>query len=169
MIFGAPDPDPIDRQSPIHVAVAANKPTIVKKMVDQINRIDRFGWTPLYRAVHDRNITMTRLLLSMGADPDIPNSRYGPCCWTPLYLAVYNGDLVIAEMLLRANGSTHKLANIPDGLGLTPLHRALYSKNYDMVALLLKYGANPHLSFKNELTPFQIGLTELNASKPARF
>jgi uncharacterized protein len=155
--YSEPDPDPIDTNSPIHVAVAAKHASYVKSILKRdsqaVNRVDRYGWTPLYRAVNDNNMAMIVLLLSYNADPDIQDALG----WTPLYRSIYDSNIVVVSLLLKHLANPNK----PDNLGLTPLHRALYNRSkgaiyITLVKLLLDHGANPHLSFKNELSPAQI-------------
>jgi ankyrin repeat protein len=80
---GPPNPDPVDQDSQIHIAVAAKRINAVKSFLartpELANRIDRYGWTPMYRAVYDSDIGLVKLLLDSGANPDIADTEG----WTP--------------------------------------------------------------------------------------
>jgi len=131
-----------------------------------INQTTEYGWTPLLTAVNNRNYQLARLLLDRGANPNLANKGG----WTPLYLAVDNrniegGDypvpkpdldhLELIEALL-VKGANPNLRVKDNTLtrtiftmqwffedGATPFIRAAQSSDTDLMALLLKHGADP--------------------------
>lgn len=125
---GPPNPDPVDQDSQIHIAVAAKRINAVKSFLartpELANRIDRYGWTPLYRAIYNGDEPMVRLLIDSKCDPNLPD-KLG---YTPLHRALLSYEISVKTR------ETQK----------------------QLVYLLLESNANPHLSFKNEQTPMQI-------------
>jgi ankyrin repeat protein len=138
----------------------------------QINQPTEYGWTPLLTAVNNRNYKLAAFLLEKGADPKIANKGG----WTPLYLATDNrnieggdypvpkGDmdhLDIIRMLLEkgANPNTKVKDNTLTRTiftmqwffedGATPFIRASQSSDTELMALLLKYGADPKAATSN--------------------
>ena len=131
-----------------------------------INQTTEYGWTPLLTAVNNRNYQLAKLLLDRGANPSLANKGG----WTPLYLAVDNrniegGDypvpkpdldhLELIEALL-VKGADPNLRVKDNTLtrtiftmqwffedGATPFIRAAQSSDTDLMALLLKHGADP--------------------------
>ena len=65
----------------------------------QVNLIDDAGWAPLFFCCQYGNISVVKMLLSAGADPNLQGSD-GICC---LFLAVQNGHILIVEELILAN------------------------------------------------------------------
>lgn len=54
-----------------------NKEQITKLFVEDIEEIDaknNVGWTPLYRTIVADNFQATKILLEMGADPNIKSN-----------------------------------------------------------------------------------------------
>ena len=140
-----------------------------RKLLDagaDINQTTEYGWTPLLTAVNNRNYQLAKLLLDRGANPNLANKGG----WTPLYLAVDNrniegGDypvpkpdldhLELIEALL-VKGANPNLRVKDNTLtrtiftmqwffedGATPFIRAAQSSDTDLMALLLKHGADP--------------------------
>jgi len=140
-----------------------------RKLLDagaDINQTTEYGWTPLLTAVNNRNYQLAKLLLDRGANPNLANKGG----WTPLYLAVDNrniegGDypvpkpdldhLELIEALL-LKGADPNLRVKDNTLtrtiftmqwffedGATPFIRAAQSSDTDLMALLLKHGADP--------------------------
>jgi len=140
-----------------------------RKLLDagaDINQTTEYGWTPLLTAVNNRNYQLAKLLLDRGANPNLANKGG----WTPLYLAVDNrniegGDypvpkpdldhLELIEALL-VKGADPNLRVKDNTLtrtiftmqwffedGATPFIRAAQSSDTDLMALLLKHGADP--------------------------
>ncbi len=88
----------------------------------------------LDKAVQERDVTIVRLLLMTGADPNLLDQRSG---MTLLDRAAERGNLKIARILLDAGAD-------PDGslqLFRRPLFHAAYRQDREMADLLLEHGA----------------------------
>ena len=142
--------------TPLHYAVKAGHYDIVWLLLDYgaNPNTPAGGWlgpTPLHMAVRNQNYDMAKLLLNAGAKPD---ARDG---WgrSPLHEAASSGNFVITHLLLE-NGAN---VNAVDANGRTPLHMAVIESSpkepkekrlvrRGVVALLLKYGADPNIKDK---------------------
>ncbi|MCD6046080.1 MAG: tankyrase-2-like isoform, partial [Gammaproteobacteria bacterium] len=121
---------------------------LVTKGAD-VNRADKYGWTPLYFAAHG-DLEIVRLLLANGVDNV---SRADNDGITPLHEAVAGGYIEIAKLLL-VHGAD---INLADKAGNTPLHWSVRSKKYerrDVVKLLLIHGADVSRANNNGNTPW---------------
>ena len=101
-----------------------------------VNRYDRWGWTPLLWAVYYSHNAVARFLLENGADPNIPTvGEYGTVRTgsTPLIVAAYYGYAPTVRMLLE-HGADPGKAN---DYGFTAL---MYAEEYghEETKLLLK-------------------------------
>jgi ankyrin repeat protein len=141
-----------------------------------VNQVTRYGWSPLLAATQNRNYQMGKFLLEHGANVNLANKGG----WTPLYLATDNrnlegGDyptrapdmdtLEYIELLLEAGAdpnarmieSTETRTVFTnqwlDEEGATAILRASQSGDDELMRLLLKYGADPHLNTKLGVTP----------------
>ncbi|CAB0040198.1 unnamed protein product [Trichogramma brassicae] len=111
---------------------------------------------PLHSATRRQHKDVVQLLLDHGADPNLTN-KYGR---TALHNACYKLDdsPEVAELfqtLFEICGETHRLALIDtrDKFGRTPLHDALAGGKKRMVAVLLRWGADPNLADADGSTP----------------
>jgi ankyrin repeat protein len=131
-----------------------------------VNQTTEYGWTPLLTAVNNRNYRLAQLLVERGADVN----KFNKGGWTPLYLATDNrnieggdypvpkGDLDHLELitLLLEKGANPNLKVRDNTLtrtiftmqwffedGATPFIRAAQSSDTELMALLLKYKADP--------------------------
>lgn len=113
----------------------AQAQTLVSHGAD-VNRHDRWGWTPLLWAVYYRHNAVARFLLENGADPNIPTAgEYGTVRRgsTPLIVAAYYGYAPAVRLLLE-HGADPGKAN---DYGFTAL---MYAEEYghEKTILLLK-------------------------------
>ena len=101
---------------------------------DRLNFHDGGGKTALHRAAEQGHLDIVKALCTAGAKLDvIDKSKY-----TPLALAVANNDLAISSYLLAAGANPNGSERRP-----TPLSGAAVAGFTEIVAVLLKYGANP--------------------------
>src|SRR5712691_8686627 len=107
---------------------------------------------PLTFAVRAGDVAKTRALLAGGADPNRPVGVNG---WPPLVHAVHKNALGTAEVLLERGADINRGG--PEGM--TPLMMAAGYGNDDMVDLLLRHGADPHLRTKDGTTALDFALT----------
>ena len=102
-----------------------------------INSQDRTGWTSLYWILSrcgskEKFVDMVRLLLELGADPNICDNDHS----TPLHEASSRGLLEAARLLLSHGAKVDE----KDGKGNTPFQLAA---SKELTKLLVEYGAVP--------------------------
>lgn len=100
------------------------------------------GWSPLQLAAKAGSYHAVRSLVKAGADVNSTDMTYGR---TALHIAVEGGHKDILEFLLK---NTKIDVNRRNFSGNTALHTAIVipgMKSKEICALLLKYGADPHL------------------------
>lgn len=135
----------------MHVAAANGNLEVVKLLVElgaYLNPVDRFHSTPLDEAVQNFNDPTTIFLKSKSAEHGKKKKLE-----TQLIIAAAKGDsdsVAEAAGLLR-HGTID--ASCADYDGRTPLHVAVNESNLDMVALLMKHGADPNAQDRWGFTP----------------
>ena len=105
-----------------------------------INSGDINGWTSLYwilagRASAEKFVDMVRLLLELGADPNICTIDHK----TPLHQASSRGLLEAARLLLSHGAKVDE----KDGKGRTPFELAASKGHEELMKLLVEHGAVP--------------------------
>jgi len=100
----------------------------------EINQIDEYGFTPLIEAAIVDNLEISKLLLSQGADPNLPDVT-GGCA---LQWAVENHDIALCQLLLEnhANPNSYNLAGQP------VLVMAILRQQHELKNLLVHAGAD---------------------------
>lgn len=127
-----------------------------------INQVSRSDSTSLIIAIQNGHVEMTKLLLNMGANPNISNSvgdspltiaaqdgyleivnwlieakatldKQNPNGATALNLAVGGNHIAVVERLIQARANV----NIPNHRGITPIQKAV-ALNYSVIVALLK-------------------------------
>lgn len=113
-----------------------------------VNVKDSKGRSPLKIALENGDVEMFRILFEIGAQiyPLLVNT-------TPLHIAVGLGHYKLARYFLRDQKSFPNYKHTSDENGQTPLHIAAYKGSTDLVALLLKYNAQPHMRDRCGKTP----------------
>jgi len=96
---------------------------------DSINVRDSVGATRLFEAVSDNNIKEVKLLLSKGADPNVPENNG----ITPLMDAASGGDLAMVKLLLKHGAK----ADLKDNFGSDAINYA-ESQGYGKVVTYLR-------------------------------
>jgi ankyrin repeat protein len=113
------------------------------------------GETPLYLASHYHHSGIVALLLKFGADVDAHNDDN----MTPLLLAsaqyTFDGEGTAAVQLLLDHGAS---VHVRAKNGETPLHLASRRHDSNIVALLLKFGANVDAHNDDNMTPLLLAL-----------
>ncbi|PJD93935.1 MAG: hypothetical protein CK424_01385 [Legionella sp.] len=114
--------------------------------LNQIRRGD--DSTPLMIAIQNDHADMVKLLLNMGANPNISNS-FGV---TPLAIAAHQGHLEIVNCLIEAHA---RLDQRKTDDGATALHFAVAGNHIAVVERLVQAGANIYIPTRSGLTPYQ--------------
>jgi ankyrin repeat protein len=111
--------------------------TLVLEARASLEHRNGLGETCLHVAAARGLVSVTELLLALGADPNVASHHpYGG--FTPLHIAVRKcGSTRLVQTLLER----HADANIPDAFGKTPLHYAVASRDATVVELLVRHGA----------------------------
>ena len=110
------------------------------KNIKDIDKQNKNGFTPIYCSIISEDIPALNDLLSLGANPNIPN-YLGE---TPLYLSVNKKNLDALIILLKYNAD----CNIPTKKGNTPLHLALQKNLENFIEMLLRNKPNPNIQNK---------------------
>jgi hypothetical protein len=114
-----------------------------------------FGALPLIVAAKTGNTFVVKLLISLGADPNMKNDgitkKFG--IEYPLEGAILSGRTDVTEYLIKHGADI----NAVNSLGSKPIHLAVSQNNKEMVALLLARGANPNDKYRFfKATPLMI-------------
>lgn len=111
-----------------------------------VNKIDIYGKTPLYRAVERSNIAMVQELVRLGADINKVD-RYGK---TAFYQAVENDNIPMVQTLAALGADINK----PENNGKTPFYQAVFNRNIPMVKMLARLNADINKVENNGVSPF---------------
>lgn len=131
----------IDPGFALHYAAENGDIDLAKLNLDSgkvdVNFIDGFGFTPLFRAVMQKQADFISFLLDRGADPNI-STREG---FTALMAAAESGNSRILKILLehKADPDTRNIQ------GATSLHIAASLGHIEILTLLLASGADPSI------------------------
>ncbi|HKR62156.1 MAG TPA: ankyrin repeat domain-containing protein, partial [Thermoanaerobaculia bacterium] len=110
-------------------------------------------------AVRAGDVATVRTLCARGADPNTPSGENG---WPPLMHAVHKNQLGTAAALLDAGADP----NAANDRGMSALMMASGYGQRDMVALLLRRGANARLTDRNGEAAIDYalsGMTDIDA------
>lgn len=107
--------------------------------------------TPLLLAVKRNHIEAVRILLSVGADPNV----YDGVGDSPLRWCAEKGYLEMARLLLLC-GATKTIHEGAGPSGMNALGFAATRLHVDMVRLLLAHGADPRIEDVDDMTTFSI-------------
>ncbi|RUS78981.1 hypothetical protein EGW08_013238 [Elysia chlorotica] len=104
-----------------------------------INRTDKYGCTPLYKAAFHGRVTLVDMLLKEGAEVDKADKENQ----TPLYICVQNAivhsSYATVMRLLAAGASVNIHVNAVDNKGRTPLYVCVASLSTGLYKEDLKY------------------------------
>jgi ankyrin repeat protein len=104
---------------------------------EDVNGYNADGFTPLGLAAYFGNLEIVELLLSLGADPNIPSRN--DIGVLPLHSALASAHKAIARALIKANTDV----NFPSAAGWTPLRYTAETNDLETACLLLENGAEP--------------------------
>ncbi len=113
-----------------------------------LDATDQNGFSALHFAVKNGHADLVQLLIDKGAPVHYPDDekKYAP----PLFLAIDNGDPAIARKLVK-NGAA---VDETDSGGNTALHAAAGHANHELVAFLIREGADVHAKNDYGAEPF---------------
>lgn len=111
-----------------------------------IDLADSDGKTPLYVASQEKQVTVVRILLDRGANPEV-KSMSGV---TPLLAASRSGDPTIVELLADKGANVDPTSN---ELGRSALWTAAFEDHINVVKILIKKGASLDLAASDGSTP----------------
>ncbi|MBM9538543.1 ankyrin repeat domain-containing protein [Desulfobulbus alkaliphilus] len=120
-----------------------------------VNRVSSRG-TLLSRAAGNGDAPLVALLLTVGADPELADERWGR---TPLHEAVENGHKDVAVMLIEHGANIQPRDNDQSA----PLHLAARTGNLELATLLIDHGADVNARDKYERTPMDLARLERHA------
>ena len=109
----------------------------LKATPEELNQIDKWGWTPLMWATLRQYVPIVKFLLANGADPNIAAQKADVVIKagaTPLIICGYYGTPEIAKLLLEAKADPSKA----DNSGETALSYATKYEFKEMIELLPK-------------------------------
>jgi quinoprotein dehydrogenase-associated probable ABC transporter substrate-binding protein len=143
-------------------AVIANDFDRVKFLVSKgadVNKVDNQGWTPLQSAARQRRDQMAKLLLELGADPNLGDP-------TPLVAAVMRDHVPTIKVLLEKGADIEA----PGQQGFKPLPLAIAEDKYESAKVLLEAGADVNsVSGDDALTPLMIAAGQTSPAEGAMF
>ena len=138
-----------DNSTVFHSAVKAKtssedkvRADILKLFLDKddidvdVNQKSKTGWTAIKLAARRSLEKCVEVLLSNGADPDIPDNEK----FTPLHNAITSMD-VLKLLLTKCSN-----VNAQNNKGETPLYIAVDKNSYECAMSLLEHNADPNLS-----------------------
>jgi hypothetical protein len=130
--------------TPLEAAASADDATRTRALIAAGEDPDAHGreWAPLILAARTGRVQALRALVAADADVDRPDDRQG---WSALLHAVHRNQLDAAGALLELGADPDRGSRS----GFTPLMMASSYGNTRMVELLLRGGANPHLTLRN--------------------
>ena len=122
----------------LHYAAETGDISLASRNIDNgktdLNCVDNYGFTPLFRAVMQKQKSFITFILDHGADPDI-QTREG---FTPLMAAAESGNTEIVKILLEHNANP----DLKTIQGATSLHIAASLGHIEVIKLLLEAGAD---------------------------
>lgn len=132
--------------TPLHIAVANVDEAMVnciiksdKNIVENIEIVDAFGWSPLYWAAAKNNTSilgsLLQAILRYRASVDIEDMLIGR---SPLHIAATNDNVEAVELLINYGAEV----NYKDAWGWTPFNCAAPRGNIEVMNCLIANGAN---------------------------
>lgn len=134
-----------DGENLIHHAITCRHRDVVQFLIAtkvDVKATDKKGYTPLHTAAWIGDLPVTKDLVAAGATVDATTNHKE----TPLHVAASYDHAQIVEDLLAAKADCNRL----DDSGRTPL---FLTKSVTLMDLLLKAGAKPNISDRDQYSP----------------
>ena len=129
---------------------AVQKLISLKANIDYAYSDEIFVYDALYMAINNEDYSLTKQLLSLGADPNKPYNENGLC---PLVASCNVNNVAIASLLLKNGAKANGIGNLGGDYIEIPLIAAVMKGNKDMVLLLLKHGAQREVKDESGHSP----------------
>lgn len=125
---------------------------ITERNPTSVNNFSKDGFTALGLATYFGNEDIAKLLISKGADVNIPaNNGFNVY---PIHSAVSSGNLNLTKMLINAGANV----NVIQQAGFTPLHAAAQLGNIELIILLLENGSEVDVRMEGGKLPTDLAL-----------
>ena len=141
----------IDGETPLFRAAESGQKETVKLLIGAETE------NTMVLAAKGGNISVVRMLLDAGADPNMKNSK--GC--TPLFMSASEGHLGITKLLLQRGAQP----NIANRSGFTPLHQAACYGDIDVAKELFEKGADPNVTSLFGSTPLHFTVSYCTQGK----
>ncbi|KAL5324553.1 hypothetical protein ACEPPN_009099 [Leptodophora sp. 'Broadleaf-Isolate-01'] len=160
--------NPLSTRHPIHgytilhfAACDTGDQTMLKELLHGDTNVDieilnTFGETPLYIAIHRRNLASVTLLLESGADTSI---AIGDPPILPLHFAAQRGQRSIVQVLVKCGADIHATSADTHS---TALHYACFHGDWGLISFLIERGADVDARDLNGATPYLIAAMSKN-------
>lgn len=120
---------------------------LLNKNLDFLNSFSPAGFTALGLASYFGHLSLVKLLLDKGANPNIASNNQFKVA--PIHSACAISHFDIAELLIRYRADV----NAKQMEGVTPLHSAAYNGQTKLSKLLIDNGADINAKMDNDRTP----------------
>lgn len=134
-----------DKVAPLMLAADWQNYLAVRLLLEHgadINMRDKYGRTPLYRAVRTNHETLVKLSLERKADVCVQDTEGD----SPLHFSVRGGFFEVSRLLIEAGCNI----NVRNKSQQTPLYIAVEKTHEQLVTLLLANGADVHMQYKED-------------------
>lgn len=150
-----------DSTTPLLAAVSLNHVDISMMLVQYgaaINRTDRNGCTPLYKAAYHGRPILVDMLVKAGAEVDKPDKEEQTALHICVQNAIVHSSYAALERLLAAGAAV----NVRDIYGRAPIHIAAHWKIREMLRLLINAGSEVDMVDKRGRTPLYVVVSSLS-------
>lgn len=125
---------------------------LTERNPESVNNFSKDGFTALGLAAYFGHEEIIKLLISCGADVNIPaNNGFNVF---PIHSAVASGNRNITKMLINAGANV----NVTQQAGFTPLHAAAQSGDIELIILLLENEAEVDVKMEGGKSPADLAM-----------
>jgi len=133
----------------LNYAVMQDMPGLVVALIEMgagVDVKDNLGNTPLLIARRRNNVDLVKIILSKGANVDLPGGEHDS---TALYYSVLDRNKKMRDILLSAGANP----NVSGNNLYIPLRLSILYQLEEQVSTLIKYGADVNIKTKDGSTP----------------